>query len=81
MVRLVDHQQMGRRQLHGLGADGAPVEGLNGCELHILKRPRFGAGHDDAVRDCDVIQLPAGLNDDLAPMCSTSTDCVSDAQF
>ena len=68
VMRLIDHQQIGRRQLHGLGADGAPMQRLNRGDLHMLQRPRRGAGHDDAVRDRDVAQLLAGLRDDLAPM-------------
>ena len=68
VVRLIDHQQIGRRQVHDLGADRAPVQCLNRGDLHILQRPRRGAGHDDAVRNRDVAQLLAGLGDDLAPV-------------
>ena len=50
MVALVDDQQIGRRQLHLVGADGARPQRLDRGDLHQLQRPRRDAGLDDAVR-------------------------------
>src|SRR4029077_18419413 len=68
MMRLIDHQQIGGRQVHDLGTDRATVQCLNGCDLNIIQWAVLSAGHDDAVRDANVAQFLTGLGDDLASM-------------
>ena len=40
VVGFVDDQQIGGRQRHGFGADGARVQGLDRRDLHPLERAR-----------------------------------------
>ena len=68
MVRLVDHQQIGRRQIHAAVVPAAHPQGLDRGHLHQFERARLDAGHDDAGIDAVRAQLVGGLRDDLAPM-------------
>jgi hypothetical protein len=43
VVTLIYDQQVGRRQLHLVGADGAHIEGVDRSDLHRLQRPRLDA--------------------------------------
>ena len=61
MVRFVDHQKVGARQLHCLGMNGAPVQRLNRRNLHVFERASGKAGLDDAVHDAEIVQLLARL--------------------
>ena len=45
------HQQIGGRQVHASRLDGAPMQGLDRCDLHAFERSRREAGLDDAVRN------------------------------
>ena len=69
MVALVDDQQIGRRQFHAIGSDGARIERCDRRDLHRLERSRLETGLDDAMRDSVRVQLAAGLRDDLAAVC------------
>ena len=67
-MSFVDHQQVGARQLHCLGMNGAAVQCLNRCNLHVLERASGNACLDNAMHDVEIAQLLTRLADDLAPM-------------
>src|SRR5262249_34845938 len=67
-VRLIEDQEIGRRQRHRLGAHAANVQRVDARDLHQLHRPGLHAGHDDAVAHAVGGQLGASLRDDLATM-------------
>ena len=68
VMAFIDDDEIGRRQIHGLALDGAPMQRLDRCDLHALKRTRRNPGLDDAVADAVRAQLVAGLRRDLAAM-------------
>ena len=67
-MALIDHQQIDGRQVHALGVNGAPVQRLNRCDLHQLKRAPLKSGLNDSVANPGRMQFAAGVGDDLAPM-------------
>ena len=67
-MSFVDHQQVGARQLHCLGVNGAAVQRLNRCNLHVLERTGGNACLNNAVHDAEIAQLLTRLADDLAPV-------------
>ena len=48
-MAFVDDDQIGRRQIHRVALDGAPMQSLDRCDLHALERTRRNSGLDDAV--------------------------------
>src|SRR5205807_1210286 len=67
VVRLVNDDQISRRQLDRRCPDSATVHGPNRADLHGLAEARRETGQKDAVIDTSGIKLRAGLGDQLAP--------------
>jgi hypothetical protein len=66
VVRLIDDNEVGRRQRHALAPDGPGVHGLNGGHLDVERLAVALARHDQAVRQMRGLQLDRGLHGDLA---------------
>src|SRR5262245_53554263 len=65
-MRLVEHDQISLRQLHGFRADAADKQRVDRRDLHRLHGPWLNARHDDAVAYTVRRELAARLEDDLA---------------
>ena len=68
VVRFVDDDQIGRRQVHRRCADRPRVERGDRGHLNPLSKPWGEAGEDDAVIYAAGIQLAARLTDQFAAM-------------